>query len=566
MKFARIGAALMAACVLGIAQTAHANTWVATCPGSGLTTLTLNPTTINPLSGGTSASFAADSAGGTNGGTTGSGTAAGAPDALGALLGTPNQGTEGAIATGFTGTTLESGDRVVINGMCVQDIELRTPGVTIEGFNANFAAGGVAPLAAPPDATTIGNNGVQGNFIVSGAQRITIDEVLLGSASGTITLNTNNSLDDIAVLFVTGASQLFMINSLIQGSPVRGVFVSSDSSATFESDTITENGIGQANQRVNMGLQANNASSVNLGEPNTGAFPVMVTDNAGDGVDATRASGISISGATITGNGQKQVFASGSSIRITGNNAATTTITAPAGDADPAVEAQGASSVLIEQGASIEGGTVAGSSAVALRGGSVALLQGSTIWSAGNTILATGASSVFLAGGNLICNGSVAAGTCTPAGGTAIDLEHVAALVGVEGVIGDANYPALGDTLFGGGAVVLQSSVDLGTGNQSAAASITWTTGAAGIVVAQNSSLRLEGGVQINGAITLTQGSNGFFNKTKGGVNNVTGGVACPFTLIPSSHVAGSTSVSATPPVVLSGSMTSTAPKQCLSF
>ncbi len=71
------------------------------------------------------------------------------------------------------------------------------------------------------------------------------------------------------------------------------------------------------------------------------------------------------------------------------------------------------------------------------------------------------------------------------------------------------------------------STVDLGTGIQNSSPSITWTTGAGSISVAQNSSLRLQGGVQINGAIVLGQGSNGFFVELAGGTNAVSGGVSC---------------------------------------
>ena len=179
------------------------------------------------------------------------------------------------------------------------------------------------------------------------------------------------------------------------------------------------------------------------------------------------------------------------------------------------------------------------------------------MWGGNPTIQASGGSSVFLAGGNLICNGTISSDFCTPGTGTAIQIDHVSALMDVAGQVADFNFPALGDVLFGSGSVQLQSTADLGTGNPGGSPSIMWTTGSGGITVLQNSSFRLQGGVQISGTVNLEQGSNAFFNKSRGGTNNVTS-ILCPFVSIPSAHVGGPNSL-ATPTLHLSGNMASTA-------
>ena len=78
------------------------------------------------------------------------------------------------------------------------------------------------------------------------------------------------------------------------------------------------------------------------------------------------------------------------------------------------------------------------------------------------------------------------------------------------------------DTITGNGSVQIESNMELGTGGTTPSS---WT----GIItVAQNSSLRMDGGITVTGAVKLTQASNGFFNISNGGQNIVTGGVSCP--------------------------------------
>src|SRR5580704_15603986 len=107
MKIGWLGGVIVAFAVASITHAAHATTWEVNCSASP-------PTLTNTNSGAPTENFGTDP-----GGLTGSGTAAGAPDALGALLGTPSQTTESVIATDF-GVTLAPGDLVEITGMCNQ--------------------------------------------------------------------------------------------------------------------------------------------------------------------------------------------------------------------------------------------------------------------------------------------------------------------------------------------------------------------------------------------------------------------------------------------------------------
>ena len=124
-------------------------------------------------------------------------------------------------------------------------------------------------------------------------------------------------------------------------------------------------------------------------------------------------------------------------------------------------------------------------------------------------------------------------------------------------------YAQAADNAGGGGEVILQSTVDLGRGLIAGSPSLSWTTGSAGISVAQNSSFRLEGGVSIVGNVLLGQGSNGFFNRANGGTDNITG-VSCFFATVPASHVVGNAGV--VPPFATATSMNSATAGQCLPF
>jgi hypothetical protein len=231
-----------------------------------------------------------------------------------------------------------------------------------------------------------------------------------------------------------------------------------------------------------------------------------------------------------------------------------------------AIQAVGTSTLQIDSGVSVTGAS--GTQAVALTGGSALLLQGSKIAAAGAgpVIDATAGSVLALAGGNTICSGTLSGTNCTAANGTALEIDHVGSLVQVNAT--DFGYTAAPETVSGAGAAVLQSTIDLGLGVVSSTPSITWVTGSGVVSVAQNSSVRLNGGVTITGTLSIGQGSNGFFNRSKG--SNAVTSVLCPFTTVPAAHIvagtAASPAVTPFPNPSTNFTATSQPAKQCLSF
>ena len=172
---------------------------------------------------------------------------------------------------------------------------------------------------------------------------------------------------------------------------------------------------------------------------------------------------------------------------------------------------------------------------------------------------ASGSSNVLLSGGNIVTNSA--------ANATAIEIDHSSSLMHIAAAALTAEFAGVpataasaADTITGAGLVQEQSSIDLGVGLVGGLAGLVWT---GSITVAQNSSFRLSGGVSISGSVALSQGSNGFFNLTKGGSNNVAGGVSCPWTGVPSSHV---TAGGLSPPAQIAASLATATKPQCLPF
>jgi hypothetical protein len=535
------GGALLALALCGFAHAAWASVWHVTCPGSGATTLAENS--------GAAVDFPADP-----GGLTGTGNVVGAPDALGALMGTPSQNPENlaALGVGFN-ANLASGDLIEITGICQQDVFSRSHAYNLTITNHN----GVRPLGTPPVTT----DGVQGQLEFIG-ESIFIEGLEFGSSAGQFAFQT--AADTAAVLAL--ASHITIEDSVIEHSPLWGLELGSDSSATLWNTTVQNNGFG-TNPNETAGVAMFDGSSVLVGELD-GTFPATIQNNAGDGILAVRGGAVHAVGATISGNGEKQIdLRAGSAATVTGSSAVTptATVTAPANNTDAAISAIGSSGIITEFGATVTGGT--SGTAIAVEGSSAALLQGSIISSGDTTIDVSGTSTVALAGGNIICHGTISGGnTCNPTTGAAFFVTHVGALVQAVG-IPDFGFTPAQDMIFGSARIQLQSTVDIGSGLVSGQPSIVWTTGTGGISAAQNSSLRLQGGVEITGAIFLLQGSNGFFNKSNGGTNDVSDGVSCPWVNIPSAHIAVvGGSLSPAPTLSVSPLPSGTAANQCLAF
>jgi hypothetical protein len=583
MTIRRLGGVVVAFAAVCIGRSAHAQQWLVTCPGGGANTTLEEFEGATPISTGT---FPADPGG--LGGTSGTG----APDALGALLGTPDQHADltsplqlNTAGGASFNATLAPGQLIVIDGICTQDIEIKVPNLTIIGGTSTSASVS-QPAASPPSLASPPANGIAGEVVVTGAPGILFDQLLFGSATGTFTLpaSTAFSFAGDALVFETSASSVDFFNSIIANSSARGLQLSGASAGALESSLVTQNGVGDTDPTTNMGVQAAQGSSLTVGTgaplgQSTGADSSTISNNGGDGIRLSRASSLQLFAGTVSGNGNAQLFIGGASAALLdGNNASLVTVTAPSTNAFNAIDAEDASNVLVEYAVTVTGGTSGAAEAIYANGGSSMTLQGSFISGGIVTIEATGGSLVELAGGNYICNGTLTLGVVTPSctaetgdSDVAVEIDHVGALNDV-GAIAEDGFPAAADTIIGGGILQLQSTADLGAGQISGQPSLVWTTGANDISVAQNSSLRLEGGVNITGAIDLAQGSNGFVNLSKSpGVpdtNTVSAGILCPFVTVPDSHLQlGKNSLAtSTPPTTEATSFAGATSPQCLPF
>ena len=398
------------------------------------------------------------------------------------------------------------------------------------------------------------NDGIAGQLKIAGPLQVAIDGIVLeGPATD----------DGSASVLLARGSTVTISNAQIVNGWRNGLVVAAKGSAAIANTTITGHGTANVPGEAD-GIRVMQGSALMLGAMGSDGSvdanaAVTVTNNAGSGIAAFGTSSVTVAGGTIDGNGASQVFvADGSEASLVGTQVTQTAASALPNDF--AVQAMQSSRVMLMQGASVVGGTVAGG-VLALSSSSLTIM-GSTV--ANDTagvpaIEASGSSNVLVTGGNSVTN--------TASGGTAIEIDHSSSLMQTASAPLSpefAGVPAVtaiaADTISGLGLVQEQSSIDLGIGLIAGANSLLWN---GSIAVAQNSSFRLSGGVAISGSVTLGQGSNGFFNSKAGGTNTVTGGLTCPWNAVPSAHVTGG-SLNPAPPVA--ADFQSATRNQCLPF
>ena len=280
---------------------------------------------------------------------------------LGTLLGTQN-------GPSTLATVPVSGDMIEITGICTEDVEVRTPGLTITNDSNS--------------ASLDTSDGVQGQFEFNGAQRTTLNGILVGATS----LFSFTNSGDVANLYAHDGSALKIQNAQISFGPLLGVEVQRSSQITLLSTTVENNGGGpSAGTNSNAGIQGMDGSTVVLGKSD-GTETVTVSGNAGPGAAAIRNGSLVINSAMIqgngnTGNGFPTIYAfSSSSVFISGEGALATQISNPGGGADT-INAIGSSTVLIENDALVSGN--ASNAAIELDAASTLGLQGTLVESAG---------------------------------------------------------------------------------------------------------------------------------------------------------------------------------------
>ncbi len=449
-------------------------------------------------------------------------------------------------ALGLAISAANPGAILAITGLCTQQVAVASVlqwGMTLTNHTGD--------PAQPLDT----NDGIVGQIQIVGPLQVTITGLTLqGPAS---------DQGSTSIVTVSGSTVAINQAQIVNGWR-NGLAIDARGSATVTDTTISGNGgAGVAGEAD--GIRVSHSSTLALGGLNSdgsidASSSVIVGSNAGTGIAAFGISTVTIAGGTVQGNGGAQLLiADGSEANLVGTTVTQTT--APALPLDFAVQAMQSSRLVLMQGASIAGGAVAGG-VLAMSSSSITAIGARITNDSGSqaAIEASGSSNVLLAGANIVTNSA--------ANGTAVEIDHSSSLMQLaaaplvpEFAGAPATQASAADRITGAGLIQEQSSIDLGIGLVGGVAGLEWD---GSIVVAQNSSFRLSGGVSISGSVTLGQGSNGFFNLTRGGSNSVTGGVTCPWVFAASSHVTAGVALS--PPAPIANDVASATKPQCLPF
>jgi hypothetical protein len=448
-------------------------------------------------------------------------------------------------ALGAAVAAASPGAVLAITGMCRQQVTIRSVfdwDVTITNDQGNVSA----PL--------VETDGIEGQIRIVGPLPVTIAGITLqGGAS---------DLGYDSVVSVEGASATIANARIVDGWR-NGVLIA-NGKLTLANVAVTGNGrAGIAGQ--NDGIRVTGSAMLTIGRHAAdgsidAANAVTIANNAGNGLAALLSSSITMVGGAVEGNGASQVFLDGASTASLFG----THVTQSAPSAMPgnfAIEALQTSRLMLAQAATVEAAAVAGgvlaasSSSLVMMGSSVA-----NTTTLNPTVEVRGSSNMMLAGGNAIANAS---------NGAAIEIDRssslmqdlVGALAGEFAGVAMTVAPAP-DQISGFGMIQHGSSVDLGAGLIGGGNSLVWT---GTLSVAQNSVFRLTGGTLITGVLVLGQGSSAFFNLANGGANTVTGGVLCPWSLLPSARVSAVKN-GLSPPPQLAATIAGAAPNQCLAF
>ena len=481
--------------------------------------------------------------------------------------------TAGGTAKPASGDTIEI-DGTTNNAFCNGDIFVATSGLT---FRNHLGSEGVIPADI-----------INGMFEVSGAH-ITIDGILMlctgCSPTTTNTTGLSGFGEDGALALHDGAT-VVLKNSVVAGSQTSGIFLTRNSAISVVSSSIANNGQSGTGGEFASGIFAGAGSSVRLGNPD-GSGTVGIGGNGksggvcpGFGVFLAEGSSLTSFAANIGGAGTStdvnsqnncgQIMLQGaSSARIEGTTITQTTANFAA------LQAFGGSSIVTTKNAASAVTTISSGAngAILLGGAASAMFNSSTISSTGIAVAAVEAaasSTIILASGNNI--------SAATAGGIAFQVDHSSSLFQIQGT--NFGFTNSAETVTGSAFIQVQSSMDVGTGLVGGLPSMNWTVPSGScILVQQNSSFRMSGGVAIAGAapaacalnggtvsstIVFQQESNGFFNLSRGGTDNIGGGggVSCLFAGMPNAHVTGKANISpagAQPVIIGSWAASSTA-------
>jgi hypothetical protein len=438
---------------------------------------------------------------------------------------------------------------LAIKGICQQDVTIAMAtnwGVTLTNDTGNTGA-----ALVPTD-------GVMGELAVTGPLAVAINGITLEGTATDEGLPANVVLQNGASATIANAQ---IVNAQRVGLSLEAA------TATVVNSVVSGNGIALATNASD-GIHAVGGSHLKFGAVNgdgsiDASDAVTVSGNMGNGLFIGSDSRLVMTGGSIAGNAGDQILAAGSAlVALYGTSVSQTS--APAAPGSFAIQGIGTTTVTLGGGATVTAGTVAGG--VQVLNASALILLGADISNDSKTlptIDASGNSNIVLAGGNQIANSAAA--------GTAIEVDHEASLLQtLSGELassmttGPMSATPSADTIVGAGTAQMESSMDVGIGFLSGAASLTWT---GTVAISQNSIFRMSGGATIDGVLTLAQGSNGYFNNSNGGTGNVvTGGVTCPGNVAASHVTAGANTVLLAPGSSTSAVTFGAAPPACSSF
>lgn len=451
-----------------------------------------------------------------------------------------------------------------IRGMCQQNVQLTLTVVANSPIPNSIIT--LTNELGNPAGAWIPGDGIQGEVTIIGATTVVLNGISLVGTATDAGLTSNLTVE-------LGGSAVISNAHIFNGQRI-GVLIIGNSSALITNAFIENNGIANVAGQ-NDGLFVADGSTVLLGSLNNDGSinshaGVVVDSNTGNGISIVAGSRVVMAGGGVGASGSDffvnpnvgdQIFlAGGSAAGLYGVQINQSPFTpSPSGFA---IEDQGGSALLLAEGTTVAPGTASGG--ILVRAASSLTMNGSTVLGTASdpaiaAVEATGNSNVILAGGNTVGSDF---------GGTALKVDHASSLLQIRpgGLLAEiSGAPIVGsvaaETILGAGRVQEQSTMDLGQGLVSSNPSLTWT---GSIVAQQSSSVRLTGGVHLAGRLRLTTGSNGFFDLSNGGANNVDGTVTCPFATVPASHVAGPANV--VPAVTVGTSFSTTTSPQCLPY
>ncbi|HEV8014435.1 MAG TPA: right-handed parallel beta-helix repeat-containing protein [Stellaceae bacterium] len=382
--------------------------------------------------------------------------------------------------------TVAPGDIVELTRLCQGDVLVAKNGLPITGVT----------ITNSTDSETFGSDGINGQVEVKNAQLTLQGLVLESGQNGDVMTN-----GEVANVFAHDGASVTLSGDSVEGGPLIGVYILRGSSGQILSTTVDS--VGASNiAKEDDGIRIEGSSTAVVAR--SSGPSTTISNNGGNGISLVAGSSLELFDSTVQDNAGVQIFANNASTAHI--NASGVTITTSPTLA-PLIEAFGASSVTIDGTSFVQDQGGNAPAALLVAGASSAVLNAATLSTTGvvaPVAEASANSSLILAGGNSI--------TATGANGMAVQIDHSSSLLHQQGTF--FGYSDGAESVSGRGAVLVQSSIELGQGPVASGFGMVWN---GGIAVGQNSALRMQSGVHVTGAVQISAASNGYFNCNNNG-------------------------------------------------